>query len=180
MTDDRQALKLLKAGDPAGFELAYDHYRQPIYAFLLRMSGRRDVADDLFQETWIKVARAAHRLRPDSELGAWLFTVARNVFHSFLRRERGYDAEPIADAVAAPDSDMTLDWSDLERGLLSLSVDDRELLLLVGVHGLDHEALASLLELEPAAVRQRLSRARARLARSLELEPRSQRVRSQR
>ncbi len=178
--DDRTAVDLLRAGDRAGFDLAYARYRDAIYAFLLRVSGRRDVADDLFQETWLRLARSAAALRPDSDLRAWLFSVARNAFRSFLRRARAASSEPeLTDGGIDPASvSASLGFSDLERGLLALSLDDRELLLLVSVQGLDHAALAELLGIDTAAVRQRLSRARSRLARALEIEPASQRRRS--
>jgi RNA polymerase sigma-70 factor, ECF subfamily len=171
---DVEAVELLRARDPNGFDLAYASYRQPIYAFLFRLAGRRDVADDLFQETWLRLAEHAPKLRPDSDLQRWLFTVARNAYRSFARSKRAAPwaeapnaREPSHDDGTRPDQRLAL--SDLERALLVLSVDERELLLLIGVDGLRQDTLAGMLGIEASTLRQRVTRARARLARELEI-----------
>jgi len=56
---DREALGRLKRGDPSGFDLAYDRHRDRVYAFLFRLTGRADLADDLFQETLTCLASSA-------------------------------------------------------------------------------------------------------------------------
>ena len=80
-----ECVRALRNGDAAAFDAAYALYHRRIYDFLYRLSGRRDLAEDLFQETFIKLARHATTLREDTELGAWLFTVARNAYRSHRR-----------------------------------------------------------------------------------------------
>lgn len=174
---DRELVAALARGEPQAFTAAYTRYRVPIYSFLVRLSGRREVADDLFQETFLQLARHAARLRPDTELGAWLFTVARNRYRShrrtsLLRRLRlqlatlGGGAQP-----TAPPGPLTpfehASHSDLgrqlERALGQLGEAQREVLLLVAVEGLEQERAATVLGISPAALRQRLARARAEL-----------------
>ena len=82
---ERAIVEGLRRGDRAAFDAAYALHRARIYGFLLRLSGRRDVADDLFQEVWTKLAQHAPRLREDTVLSAWLFTVARNAHTSHRR-----------------------------------------------------------------------------------------------
>ncbi len=160
------------------FTAAYARYRVPIYSFLVRLSGRRELADDLFQETFLQLARHAPRLRPDTELGAWLYTVARNRYRShrrtsLLRRLRlqlaalgGGDSQltappaPLTPFEHAAHGDL---GRRLEQALAQLGEAQREVLLLVGVEGLAQEHAATILGLTPAALRQRLSRARAEL-----------------
>src|SRR6188768_4341204 len=93
-TPDQEALMLLERGDIRGFDLAYARYAQPVFGFLVRLSGSRALAEDLFQHTFMRLAEAGPRLRVDSNLRAWLFTVARNAFHSHARaaRSRSVDA----------------------------------------------------------------------------------------
>ena len=68
----------LRAGDPDAFDAVHDGFNARLFNFLARLSRRRDVAEDLLEETWLRlVARAAH-LQPDTRLGPWLFTVARS------------------------------------------------------------------------------------------------------
>jgi RNA polymerase sigma-70 factor, ECF subfamily len=171
-TPDQDALRLLEQGDPRGFDLAYARYAGRIFGFLFRLSGSRAVAEDLFQHTFMRLAEFGARLRVDSDLRAWLFSVARNAYHSHARSRAvraSADVElfpAFAGASASPDSGLAL--SELERALASLRESDRELLLLFGVEGLSYVEVARVLSLDPVTVRKRVSRARARLAEALD------------
>jgi RNA polymerase sigma-70 factor (ECF subfamily) len=167
----------LRRGDPIALDRVYARYRARIYGFVLRLAGDRHLADDLFQETWMKLARHATRLAEDTDLAAWLFTVARNGHRSYGRAETRNAARLerlslVEGASAASRPDVQVDMAErmgtLERALLALSTSDREVLLLVGVEGLSQDQVAAILGIQHAAVRQRLSRARARLADKLE------------
>jgi len=169
---DHEVLALLARGDYRGFDLAYERHAERIFGFLLRLAGSRAVAEDLFQHTFLRLAEVGPRLRVDSNLRAWLFTVARNAFHSHARAQSiAARAEPElqllsrADAVD-PESGLALD--ELERALGSLGERDRELLLLLGVEGLSPAEVAAVLDLDRATLRKRVSRARARLAEALD------------
>lgn len=168
----------LRRGDRAAFDAAYERYRARVFAFLLRLSRRRDVAEDLLQETWLRLARAAPSLAEDTDLRAWLFTVARNQYVSW-RRWAALDLsrivaladdEAFASSAAAPDdaTDASRGMQRLERALGRLSTSHREALLLVGVEGFEQEQAAAILGVRYDALRQRLSRARAELASVLE------------
>ena len=167
---DEDALVLLRARDARGFDLAYARYGQRIFGFLVRLSRSRAVAEDLFQHTFLRLAERGPSLFPGSDLRAWLFSVARNAFHSHARAERVASRAESADfpsaGVAEPDGGLLR--GDLERALSALNHDDRELLLLVGVEGMGQTDVARLLGVGQVALRQRLSRARARLAAALD------------
>ncbi len=172
---DRDVLSLLQQRDSRGFDLAYARYAERIFAFLLRLSGSRAVAEDLFQHTFMRLAEVGPRLRVGSDLRAWLFSVARNAFHGHARAMRVRNAGARADVelVPAPESaatrpDSGLALAELERALFRLNESDRELLLLFGVEGLSHAEVAKVLELDQVTVRKRVSRARARLAKALD------------
>lgn len=163
----------LRRGERAAFRDLYTRFAQPSFGFLLRLAGRRDVAEDLHQEVWLSIARHAARLAPDTDLAAWIFTVARNRFIS-SRRRAGATApsiDPAAataaerPAVGGPRDDPGC--RDLERALASLPEAHREILLLVGVEGLEVAQAAAVLAIRPDAARQRLARARAALAERL-------------
>src|SRR6478735_6218092 len=159
-TPDQETLALLQRRDARGFELAYRHYAERIFGFLVRLSGSRSLAEDLLQHTFMRLAEAGPRLRVDSDLRAWLFTVARNAFHSQARSRRAalrVDVElgvmPRASGTS-PDEGLAL--AELERALGRLSALDRELLLLFGVEGLNHAELATILAIDPVTVRKRI------------------------
>lgn len=176
---DRPLVDGLRRGDTLAFDRAYVKYRPRIYGFLLRLSGRRDVAEDLFQETWLKLARNGPRLAEDTDLLAWLFTVARNGWVSHRRWSVLNLSRLVAIDDDAPrpghasDAESRTDASRgvqrLEGALATLPAASREVLLLVGVEGLDQEQVAAMLGITYAALRQRLARARAQLAEKLRM-----------
>jgi RNA polymerase sigma-70 factor (ECF subfamily) len=168
----------LRAGEAAAFDAVYDAYRARLYGFLARLSRRRDVAEDLVEETWLRLVASAGRLAPDTRLGPWLFTVARNLYFSACRSRLleetltsglidlwpvgGRQPSPF-EAAAAGELERRL-----ERALAALPPAAREVLLLVGVEGLTPAEAAAVCGVTPDALRQRLSRARGQLARELE------------
>lgn len=164
----------LKRGDPSAFEAVYEAYRPRLFSFLARLSRRRDVAEDLLEETWLRLVGRAETLAEDARLGPWLFTVARNLYFSW-RRSRALDPWRTAELDPAWPSPERGDSpfeaaarSELEErveaGLARLSAADRELLLLVGVEGLTPAEVAEATGLPGQTVRTRLHRARERLA----------------
>jgi RNA polymerase sigma-70 factor (ECF subfamily) len=170
----------LRGGDESAFDAVYDAFNRRLFTFLLRLSRRRDVAEDLLEETWLRLVRHARRLRPDTRLGPWLFTVARNLHVSYQRSRLIEDSAAASlmglwpfsversspfEATAASELERRV-----ERALASLPAGAREVLLLVGVAGLDHSDAADVCGITPEALRQRLHRARAMLARTLEAQ----------
>ena len=172
LNPDHETLALLRRRDPRGFDQAYARYGARLFTFLSRLlgSGQRHLAEDLLQQTFLRLAEHGPELRADSDLRAWLYTVARNAFLGQVRGRRptaeGASLELVADF--APDAEARLMLGDLEQALSRLRLEDRELLLLVGVEGLEPLTVSKLLGLEPATLRKRLARARQRLL--LELE----------
>ncbi len=97
----------LKAGDQAAFEAIYEAYRPRLFGFLVRLSRRRDVAEDLLEETWLRLVTRAGTLTDDARVGPWLFTVARNLYFSW-RRSRAVDETRV--------TELDPSWPAPERG----------------------------------------------------------------
>jgi RNA polymerase sigma-70 factor (ECF subfamily) len=167
---DSDLIALLRRRDPRGFDGAYFDYARPLLGFLSRLAGRRDLAEDLLQHVFLRLAEKGPELSPDSDLRAWLFAVARNAFVSHLRRAPEFAGEGALEVLAdpPPDVEARLLLGDVERALAALRVEDREVLLLVTVEGLERDTVARLLGIAPDALRQRLARARSRLLAELE------------
>ncbi len=173
--EDAALVRALRAGEARAFDAAYGRYRARIFSFLLRLARRRDVAEDLLQETFVRLAKHARTLAEDTVLGAWLFTVARNLWRSH-RRWRLLDAERLREVGLWPSassvtplalSEATETERRLEAALLALPEMYREVLLLVAVERLEPQRAAEVLGLRADAVRQRLLRARAMLSQAL-------------
>jgi len=164
----------LKAGDPAAFEAIYAAYRPRLFGFLVRLSRRRDVAEDLLEETWLRLVTHGATLSDDARVGPWLFTVARNLYFSWCRSRavdatRSSDLAPSWPAPERGDSPFeAVARAELERrveaALARLPLRDRELLLLVGVEGLNPSEAAAVCGVPAVTLRARLHRAREKLA----------------
>ena len=168
--DDDVLVARLRRGERAAFRDLYARFAQASFGYLARLAGR-DVAEDLHQEVWLSIARHAAGVAADTDLAAWIFTVARNRFMSSRRRPdvavaaAGVDTDH---AAAGPPPSDDPGCRDLERALASLPDMHREVLLLVGVEGQDVAQAAQVLSIRPDAARQRLARARAALAEALD------------
>ncbi len=176
----------LRKGDAAAFDAIHEAFHARLFTFLLRLCRRRDVAEDLLEETWLRLVRHAHRLRPDTNLQAWLFTVARRLHVSYVRARVLEDSAaaglialwPFSAERASPFEEAAASELErrIERALASMPLTSREALLLVGVAGLSQADAAEVCRVSPEAFRQRLSRARATLARVLTDSPLGARV----
>lgn len=169
----------LRERDPGAFDDVYARWRPRLHAFLARQCGDRSLAEDLLQETFVRLAERAASLRPDTDLGAWLFTVARNLAASQGRWRRftagvmgALRLTPGAAPLPGPFERLAATESArrLEEALARLPPRDREVLLLVGGEGLDAATAAQVVGIRPEALRQRLSRARGKLAAALGAE----------
>lgn len=167
----------LRGGDAAAFDAVYAAYHARLFNFLARLSGRRDLAEDLVEEMWLRlVSRSAH-LRDDTRLAPWLFTVARNLHASHCRSRLVEESHlpgliglwPTGASTPSPFEETASNEADrrLELALAALPTPYREVLLLVGMDGLTPSEAAAVCGISPEALRQRLSRARSQLARRL-------------
>jgi RNA polymerase sigma factor (sigma-70 family) len=161
----------IRSGDAAAFAEAYEAYRARLHNFLARMTNRPAIAEELLQETWTRLAKSAPRLAEDTDLGAWLYTVARNLARDHVRSSRAEPREDpsrgleVADANESPEGWAAASETErrLSAGLAALLSGEREVILLVCIEGMPQDAVAKMLDIGHDAVRQRLARARARL-----------------
>lgn len=169
----RRLVRRLREADPQAFADVHAELHARLYGFLARLARSRDVAEDLLEETWLRLVRHAASLDPDTQLGPWLFTVARNL-HVSYRRSRALETGhmddliglwPSASHVPSPFEATAANETArrLEAALAALPATYREVLLLVGVEGLTPAQAAGVCGITPESFRQRLHRARAML-----------------
>jgi len=168
----------LRAGDAAAFDAVLEQFNTPLFNFLARLTRRRDVAEDLLEETWLRLVTRAPALREDTRVGPWLFTVARNLYASYCRSRLVEDSHittliglwPCGTPQPSPFESAAATESEqrIEAALAALPVLYREALLLVGVQGLSIAEASEVCRVSPDAMRQRISRARALLSRRLD------------
>jgi RNA polymerase sigma-70 factor (ECF subfamily) len=142
-------------------------------AFAISLTGNRDRADDLVQDTLMRAWANIDRFERGTSLNAWLFTILRNLFHSEYRKRRR-EVEDVDGAYAArlkthPDQQSHLDYEDFLTALAKVPPDQREALLLVGAQGLSYEEAAEVCHVPLGTVKSRVNRARNRLTALLDL-----------
>lgn len=168
----------VRDGDAAAFDAIHAQFNARLFNFLVRLSRRRDVAEDLLDETWLRFVDRAPKLRPDTRLGPFLFTVARNLYLSYCRSRQVEDAQtadsiglwPLGTPRPSPfDATVASETGRrIEAAIAALPAAHREALLLVAVEGMKPSEAAAVCGITPEAMRQRLSRARAAIAAHLD------------
>jgi RNA polymerase sigma-70 factor (ECF subfamily) len=168
VSDPEVDLAALRRLEPGAIDAVFDAWNARLNGWLRRMGASAEVAEELVQEAFVRLVRHAPRLADDTRLGAWLFTVTRNLWISHRRwawidgtrllelawGPRGGTTSP-ADAYAASEAQKRV-----ERAVAALPDPQREVFLLVVGEGLDPAEAAGVLGITPEAARQRLARAR--------------------
>jgi RNA polymerase sigma factor (sigma-70 family) len=136
-------------------------------AFGRSLSGSRDLADDLVQETLMKAWAARQRFQAGTNMRAWTFIILRNLYLSQMRRARfkGEWDDLVADRIlAAPASqDRHVELGDMQRALLHLPQPQREALILVGAGGFAYEEAAEICGVAVGTIKSRVARGRVAL-----------------
>jgi RNA polymerase sigma-70 factor (ECF subfamily) len=164
MATDEELIAAVAGGDETALAALYRHYERPLHAFLTRYTGGRDV-DDLVQETWLRVVRAAGRFDPARRFSTWLFQIALNLARDWRRRP---PLDPVApehgarrsapDGIAAREAGI-----DAQRLLAALPEAQRAVVILRHFHDLGEDEVAAILEIPRGTVKSRLHHAMARL-----------------
>jgi RNA polymerase sigma-70 factor (ECF subfamily) len=166
----------LRSGDVTAVDAIFEIFNPRLLRFLMRMAKNRAVAEDLVEETWLRLVSRCQDLHVDTRLGPWLFTVARNLYLSHCRsrvREHSYTADLVllwpGELRQSPFDLASLSEFEerLEAAIASLPPMYREVLLLTGVEQLRPVDAAKVCGISPECLRQRLSRARGLIAQFL-------------
>lgn len=141
-------------------------------AFGRSLSGNRDTADDLVQETLLKAWAARGRFQAGTNMRAWTFIILRNHYLSQMRRSRfrgDWDDLTADRLLAAPaGQDKHVELADMQRALLELPQPQREALILVGAGGFAYEEAAEICGVAVGTIKSRVARGRAALEQILD------------
>jgi RNA polymerase sigma-70 factor (ECF subfamily) len=143
-------------------------------AFAISLTGKKDRADDLVQETMMKAWAGQDSFREGTNIKAWLYTILRHEFYA-VHRKRKREVEDadgkIAEAVGTlPEQHGVLDLADMQVALLKLPEEQREALLLVTASDLSYDEAAAVCGVPPGTIKSRVNRARVRLSELLQID----------
>jgi RNA polymerase sigma-70 factor (ECF subfamily) len=174
---DRADMARLAAGHDAALNDLMQRHATPVFHFLYRMLGNEDDANDLAQETFVRVFRAKESYRPDARFSTWLFAIAANLARNQIRwrtrhpnvsldAESGAGDQPLGRMLPAAGGSPGEEMLAAERAaavraaVQQLPEDLREALVLCEWEEKSVAEAAAILETTPKAVESRLSRAR--------------------
>lgn len=162
------------AMDEDAFRALYDRTARPLFAYVLRVSGSSDVADDLLQESYCRLLSAKLPVMDETQMKSYLFRIATNLLRDRWRvKERAIEKD--APEPSSPARDPAV-HTDVQRALQQLAPRQRQLLWLAYVEGASHKEIAQVTGLRAGSIRMLLFRARRRLVERL--EPNSQRTKT--
>lgn len=177
-TADEQLMLAFKSGDARAFGTLVARHRQPVFNFILRYVGHRQRAEDLLQETWLKVVRSSSEWEPKARFTTWVYTIARNLCVDSARKE-AFRATDSLDAPASADegaegrskgelvADELVQAPDraahnvrlrplLERAIASLPAEQREVFLLREYQGIGFKEIAEVTGVNENTVKSRM------------------------
>ncbi|MBO5187848.1 MAG: RNA polymerase sigma factor [Alistipes sp.] len=170
VAEDRALVQLALEGDDTAFEYLFNRYRDAILRLLVQRAGSSEDADDLLQETFIKVYLRLDRYNPDYTFGQWVYTIARNTFIDYVRRrqeELPIDERFSAPASTAPTPEENVirlqERSQIEHCLESLSPRYGRLIRMRFLEEYSYEEIAEKLALPLGTVKTQIHRARERM-----------------
>lgn len=184
---DAEIVRLANEGREAAFRELVRRYERPVFALVYRMVRNRETAEDLTQDTFVKVLNHIDRYSPDFKFSSWLFKIAHNLTIDALRRKQletvSLDGSAYAETEDAA-QETTLDvasdqespleevearelGSAIERAIGALRPEYRSCVLLRHVEGRSYEEIAATLDLPLGTVKTYIHRGRQELRRAL-------------
>ncbi len=170
-------------GDPAAFAELIARFGSLVYTVVGRYGLSAEERDDVFQEVFVRVHRAAASYQPDKAIKPWLLTIAVNTARSYLRRSRPRELADqgssalrlVSEQPSSQDlveASCTLEW--LAGQLDALPLAQREVILLCCVHHLGMQQAAEVLGIPVGTVKTQLRKGRLSLAAALERRARTE------
>lgn len=174
---DDSLMVRVKRGDHQAFKVLADRYRARVFRFIYRMLHDEDVAEDLAQETFLRVYRRASTYKPGSNFSIWLYTIAKNLTFNRVRDEKRQPlglAEQVdhyywehATTDSGPDPLEMSQREEIRRavneGLAQLPPKFKAAVILRDIEGFEYEQIAKILRCPLGTVKSRVNRGRLRL-----------------
>lgn len=163
-TDD-QLMTAVQRGNSNELGFLFERYQKPLYNFFLKLTGNRNAADDLIQDTFFKVMNYRHHYREGSNFRAWIYTIAYNLYKDHIRKHKvTLNIEEIADDLAAPngtDQNILIREEKIlvRRALDKLKGNKKQALVMSRFQDLRYEEISQILGISESAVKVTVFRA---------------------
>lgn len=161
----------LRRRDPDLLDRLIEQYQHRLLRYLVYLAGNRELAEDLFQETWIRVLERGHQYDGRHEFSTWLYAVARNLTIDYLRRKSPISLDGLLEdedhAPVEPADTRPLAWEvvaqheqaeRIRAALVGIPVEYRETVVLRFQEGMALEEIATVTGAKLGTVKSRLYR----------------------
>jgi RNA polymerase sigma-70 factor (ECF subfamily) len=178
MTDrtDDQLLTNYVQGDENALRILVERWERPVFAFLVRMLGSAEEAEDLCQDTFINLIKASERYQPTGKFQSWLFRIAGNKARSRLRRRKilrwvplteNYDNAPAPDPDALAGLAAQEEQRQVQEAIARLPERQRQALVLKQYQEFSYQEIADAMETSVSSVQMLLHRAMTAMRKDL-------------
>lgn len=178
--EDWMLVQRVQAGDHAAFDQLILKYRERLYRIIYNLTGNREDASDLTQDSFIKAFRSISRFKGKSGIFTWLYRIGVNTALTFLnkqRRRRFFSFDTLQEDAINPilleaitagqktEKPVILKelQEELNTALQKLSLKHRTVVTLYEIEGLDHDSIAEIMNCSAGTVRSRLHYAKQQL-----------------
>lgn len=161
---DEDLMGRFQQGEESAFVELYDRYNRRLYGYCVKMLKDKVLAEDLFQEVFIRVSRKREHFKGGNFSG-WLFAIARNLCLNAIRDNVNYASlDDVGPLMVAPEDGMYDETSEILRDAIEkLPVDMKEALVLRVYSGFSYKEIADITDAKLATVKVRIHRAKLRL-----------------
>lgn len=168
VSSDEALMQAYAGGDTEAFAQLYERHKAALYRYLLRGVGDRALAEELYQDVWLRLIQARAGYRPRARFSAWLFTMAHHRMVDHYRSARRMEHDPPEPAAPVHDQpDAQAENQDrgarLRAAIAGLPFEQREAFLLREERGLSLAEIASVTGVNPETAKSRLRYAVAKL-----------------
>lgn len=158
-------------GDVQALETLYYQTYQAVYGFILSILKNQYDAEDILQETYIKIKTGAHLYKPQGKPLAWIFTIARNLSYMKIRKDKNTQTSPYEELENMLDFSAVEDKENkllLEAAFSILGDEERQIIILHANTGLKHREIAALVKLPLSTVLSKYNRGMKKLRNYIE------------
>ncbi|MDZ7315643.1 MAG: sigma-70 family RNA polymerase sigma factor [candidate division KSB1 bacterium] len=174
---DEELIRLFQNDELAAYDTLVRRYRDQLYLFAYRFLGNQQEAEDVVQETFLRLFRKRHAYRQIAKFSTWIYTIAGNLAKTELRRRKrrrlvsindmGFDEKEFEIEDEGMDTEREADSSMtdklIQQAISELSPRFREVIILRDIQELSYEEIGSILRIPLGTVKSRVNRARLKL-----------------
>lgn len=178
---DEQLIARFQQGDEYAYNLLVKRYTDPLMNYIYRFVGDKIDAEDILQETFLRLYKNKHYYKEIAKFSTWIYTIAgnlaktelrkrkrRNIFsiHNFMSTEKDYE---LPDKGVTPDkqANSVITDKEIQKAINKLSPKFKQVIILRDVQGFSYEEIAQIVDIPLGTVKSRVNRARIKLQQDL-------------